>query len=395
MASSYEVRELTAKDVKLASFKQPKATIKIVSSIGSGLARRPGDPPGRLWGIGDRGPNLKIETMKGTYGRKDLAKAIVQPGAKIMPAPEIGPMISELEVAGGAIRTLRSFPLRHPDGRLVSGLPPAGSALATTEPAFDLAGNPLGEDPDGADTEAIVALRDRTFWVSDEYGPSLMKIAADGTVTRRLAPGAGLPEIAGRRRLNRGFEGLTISDGEAYLYAAFQSALAVPTLEIGEACPFTRIWKIRLPDGAVVGQYLYPFDDPKTYKRDAKALGKKPKVKDLKIGDLAWLAPDRLLVLERMEEGARIYAVDLKDKEVDPGHLVTETRPTLEEDPSQAPALNKTLVLSTDRETSIAGGLECMALLDARTLILATDNDYGTEGKSTSAYQIRFEKALV
>ena len=145
----------------------------------------------------------------------------------------------------------------------------------------------------------------------------------------------------------------------------------------------------------MVGQYLYPFDDPKTYKRDAKALGKKPKVKDLKIGDLAWLAPDRLLVLERMEEGARIYAVDLEDKEVDPGHLVTETRPSLEEDPSQAPALIKTLVLSTDRETSIAGGLEGMALLDAHTLILATDNDYGTEGKSTSAYQIRFEKALV
>ncbi len=393
MAARYELRELTAKDTKLASIKQPKATLKLVSSMGSGLARRPGDPPGKLWGIGDRGPNLKLETMREMYGRKDLAKQITHPGAKIMPAPQIGPMISELALMGGALKTIRTLPLKHPDGRLISGLPPPGSALAATEPAYDIAGNPLGGDPDGADPEAIVALRDRSFWVSEEYGPSLMKVASDGTVMRRLRPGAGLPEIAGRRRLNRGFEGLSVTEGEAFLYAAFQSALAVPSLEVGEACPFTRIWKIRAADGAVTAQYLYEFDDPKTYRRDAKAMGK-VRPKDLKVCDLVWLAADRLLVLERVEEGARIYAVDLKDRHCDPKHLDAATRPSLEEDPSQAPALAKTLLFSTDKEKSVAGGLEGMALIDPHTLILVTDNDFGIEKKVTSAYAVRFETAL-
>ncbi len=128
MAARYELRELTAKDTKLASIKQPKATLKLVSSMGSGLARRPGDPPGKLWGIGDRGPNLKLETMREMYGRKDLAKQITHPGAKIMPAPQIGPMISELALMGGALKTIRSAcsSMVSAAGSVGSGSPSAG-----------------------------------------------------------------------------------------------------------------------------------------------------------------------------------------------------------------------------------------------------------------------------
>nr|QQZ48844.1 esterase-like activity of phytase family protein [Phenylobacterium glaciei] len=56
------------------------------------------------------------------------------------------------------------------------------------EPVFDLAGLPLGADPNGADSEAVVALSDGSFWVAEEYGPSLMKVGADGMVERRWTP---------------------------------------------------------------------------------------------------------------------------------------------------------------------------------------------------------------
>ena len=102
------------------------------------------------------------------------------------------------------------------------------------EPTFDLQGRVLPADPAGADTEGVAALPDGSFWVCEEYGPSLMKVDADGVVRRRWTPQghtlagaeAVLPKEAKRRRLNRGLEGLTVSGDGGAIYAVFQSAFA-------------------------------------------------------------------------------------------------------------------------------------------------------------------------
>ena len=177
------------------------------------------------------------------------------------------------------------------------------------EPTFDLAGRVLPADPAGVDPEGVAALADGNFWVCEEYGPSLMQVDAAGVVRRRWTPDghtlagaeAVLPSGARRRRLNRGFEGVTASGDGRFLYAVFQSALE------GEPRDHTTIWKLDAETGAVAGEYDYPFDAPESFTADARSGA--VDAKDLKVCDVAWIGPDRLLVLERISQSARLYAV--------------------------------------------------------------------------------------
>ena len=60
----------------------------------------------------------------------------------------------------------------------------------------------IGTDPYGIDSESIaVDPRDGSFWIGDEYRPSLVHVAADGTVLNRIIP-AGVT-VPGRRRRRR------------------------------------------------------------------------------------------------------------------------------------------------------------------------------------------------
>ena len=366
-----EVSELKWRDPPLSEVRTPRGRLRLTFGPGSGLARRPGDPPGRVWGVGDRGPNLKIKTAVELYGLDHLAPLKSREGAKVLPLPDFQPSLMELQVGRKRVRLVRILPLSTPDGPL-SGRAPAGSAEAAMEPTFDLKGRVLPADPVGADTEGLAALADGGFWVCEEYGPSLMKVDADGVVRRRWTPpgqpmpGAEplLPIEASRRRLNRGFEGVAVSGDERWVYAVFQSAF------VGEPRDRTTIWKLDATDGGLAAEYAYPFDPPESFTADVAA--EEVTAADLKVCDLVWTGPDRLLVLERITRSARIYSVDLSA----PGMLV------------------KTLVFSTDDHAEVAQDLEGMALMSERELLIATDNDFGTEGAETRFYRLRFDAAL-
>lgn len=136
----------------LADIDLPKATLRLTRGPGSGLHRRPGDPPGKLWAIGDRGPNMKIELAVGRYGLQQLASLAALAGAKVMPRLDIGPSISELCVDGDRVSCVRSFPLKDREGKPLSGAPIPGGL---SEPAFTLDGDTIEPDPGGADTEGL------------------------------------------------------------------------------------------------------------------------------------------------------------------------------------------------------------------------------------------------
>jgi len=366
-----EVTELKWREPRLAEVRTPKGKLRLSFGPGSGLARRPGDPAGRVWGIGDRGPNLKIKTAMKLYGLDHLEPLKAREGAKILPLPDFQPCLAELQVGRRRVRLVRLLPLSTPDGPL-SGRAPAGSAEAAMEPTFDLKGRVLPADPAGVDTEGLAALADGAFWVCEEYGPSLMRVDAEGVVRRRWTPAGHtladaeplLPADAQRRRLNRGFEGLAISGDERWLYAVFQSALE------GEPRSHTTIWRLDAQDGTLAAAYAYPFDAPETFTADAAA--GEAEAADLKVCDLVWAAPDRLLVLERISRSARIYRVDLAA----PGPLA------------------KTLVFSTDDHPEVGPDLEGVTQLSDRELLIATDNDFGTEGAETRFYRLRFDAPL-
>lgn len=403
----YKIERLAWRDQVLAEIALPTGVLRVTLGLGSGLARRPGDPSDRLWAIGDRGPNLKIRQAVEQYGLDHLRDLADIDGAKIMPRPDIGPTIVELSLKDGEVSFVRALPLRTATGKLVSGLPLPGGGEAEMEPTFDLAGRLLPADG-GADTEGLVALKDGGFWAADEYGPSLMRIDPQGVVTARWVPEGVvgncdpplspiLPALAGRRRLNRGFEALAISADEAWLYAAFQSPLEHADQEARSR--HARIWKIDAATGAVAAQFVYPLDKPSSFARDREAGDVRRR--DLKICEAVCVGPDRLLVMERISSTAKIYLVDLSGRGAPAHHLEVETRPAIEElEPEDmaaagVPTLAKSLVLSTDDATEIVADLEGMAVLSERELILVNDNDFGTEGVETQFFRVTFEEPVL
>ena len=92
--------------------------------------------------------------------------------------------------------------------------------LTTCEPKF------TATDPNGYDSEGLVAMKDGTFWVSDEYGPFITHFSRDGRAIQRLSPLDGsLPRELVNRVPNRGLEGLTVTPDGTTLVAMMQSAL--------------------------------------------------------------------------------------------------------------------------------------------------------------------------
>lgn len=401
MTDSIRATRLDYADEPLGAIDLPGGTLRVTRGLGSGLARRPGDPPERVWAVGDRGPNLKLDLAIDRYGLEQFRQHATLAGAKLMPFPHIGPAISELHVSDGRVACVRTIRLRDRAGRPLSGLPVPGPF---SEPAFDLAGDRLAPDPSGADTEGIAAAADGSFWIADEYGPALFHVAADGTVLVRHVPhGCGaafagadypvvesLPAIAAHRQLNRGFEGLALSADGSRLYCAFQSPLAHPDEAAHRHARHVRLWAIDAATGAVAAEFLYRLDKPGSFRRDSE-IGDVDRG-DLKLCDIAVIAPDRLLVLERGSATAKLYTVTLDEtRALDPRERDIATRPTIEQRSAAGdtlPALAKTLLFSTDDHPEIDADLEGIALLSPQVMVLVNDNDFGVDDVKTRFWRI-------
>jgi len=396
------VTPLAFEDEPLETLHLPGGALRIVRGLGSGLAR---GADGSIWAIGDRGPNLKVKLAVRRYGLDHLAGHADAEGAKVMPSLAIGPALSELAIEDDRLTILRTLPLRTPAGDPLSGLPPPYSLAEEREPAIALDGSLLAPDPSGADTEGVAVARDGSFWVGEEYGPSLLRVMPDGTVGARLVPEGctawfadaaypirdSLPAITAHRRLNRGFEALALSDDGATLHLAFQSPLAHPDLAAHQRARHIRLWALDTATERVTAQYLYPLDSPRSFLRDQVA-GDFDRA-DIKISELTTLGRNLLLVLERGSLTTKLYLVDLETgTPLDPAHLVAGTRPTIEElsaaDRLDLPVLAKTLIFSTDDFPEISADLEGMIQLSSRALLLVNDNDFGIEGVPTRFWRI-------
>lgn len=408
--TGWTVERLAWTDEPLGEIALPKGPMRFRSGFGSGLSRRPGDPPEIVWAVGDRGPNIKVKDAVELYGLDRLEPLRSEAGAKIMPRLDLGPALAELRIAAGRVELLRSLRIRDSGGRPVSGLPVPGGPHMSCEPAFGLDGERIEPDPSGFDTEGLAALADGGFWVGDEFGPSLVRLDGDGRVEKRLVPegvaleGAaypvepGLPAIAARRQINRGFEALALSPDGRCLFLAFQSPLAHPDESTHERARHVRLWRLDSATGEVAAQYLYPLDPPESFRRDH---AREPlERKDLKISELCFAGGDSLLVLERGSETTKIYRVALDDASaLPPEHLDSATRPTVEELSAGEgdfglPVLAKQLLFSSDDAPEVGADLEGMAILSPSELLLVSDNDFGVEGAETGFWCVRFEQPL-
>ena len=404
--SSVKVAPLHWADDSIGEVEFPGKTLVLRHGIGSGLSRDRVDPQ-FVWAIADRGPNLKRKVAVKHYGWAAPEACKDQPDAKLMPRLDMGPYLARLRVAADEIALVAIVRLTDPEGQAVPGCPIPDGLHHQCEPAYDIDGKPIQPNAAGMDTEGVAVLRDGRFWLGEEYGPSLVLAQADGRIVRRLVPrgaaiAAGqswiydsLPDIASRRHLNRGFEGIAVSPSEERLFAAFQSPLAHPDRDSFKSARHVRLWELD-SDGRMLGQYLYPFDEPQSFVRDCE----KEKIgwHDLKICELTAVGERTLLVLERSSETCKIYRVELADQlRLPDEHRDMATRPTVEELSAEdgnfdLPVLAKRLLFTSDDHRQVAADIEGMTLLDDRSLLLVSDNDYGVEEKKTSFFRLVFDE---
>jgi hypothetical protein len=202
--------------------------------------------PNEFYGLEDRGPNVAAPD-----------------GSAVEPIPTYDPSIGLFHFVGGQAVLQRVIPLQDATGHPYSGL--VNSQAPTGETIEDLGGHPLAHDPDGYDSEGLVALPDGTFWVSDEYGPFVTHFGPTGRALQRLSPFDGtLPAELAKRVPNRGLEGLTITPDGLTIVAMMQSALQQTDLAGANAkniSPVRIVTYNRLTHA--LHEYLFMLDNPK------------------------------------------------------------------------------------------------------------------------------------
>ncbi|MFC7220649.1 esterase-like activity of phytase family protein [Streptomyces polyrhachis] len=345
-----------------------------LGGIGSDIF--PTGTAGEFWTVTDRGPNGQIKV--------DGAKR------RTFPVPGFDPAIVRIRVAGDRIEVVDSIPLTTRSGKAVTGLP---NQASRDEAPYDYsASTPLEFDPNGLDTEGIVRAADGTFWLADEYGPSLVHVAADGEILTRYVPkglaltGADypvvevLPEILLKRKVNRGFEGLAQLPG-GDLVLAVQSPLSNPDKSTGDPSRNTRLIRFNPRSGAVTAEYVYRFEPVGVVEPGQTDTA------ELKLSSLVAIGSKQLLVQERTDKGARLYKVKLDASANVLGSAwdSAATSPSLEklDNPAGAgvPVLAKKLVVDLNTLPAVPGKIEGVAVTGPSTIVVINDNDFGmTDG---------------
>ncbi|MBP6115739.1 MAG: esterase-like activity of phytase family protein [Neisseriaceae bacterium] len=296
---------------------QPLATVNTADGLpltinhggfGSDAAAHP-HTPNQFYALTDRGPNLDT---KGAHG-----------AGKIFPTPDFTPSIGLFAIGPDqSITLLKTIPLKNRHGEPISGLPnPPGmggtlevpyrldNRVITVDPnrPYDPNTNPIRWDEHGLDSEGLAALKDGTFWVSDEYGPHMVHFDANGVEIGRINPFSqdvraefNLPAEWANRRPNRGMEGLTISPDQTTLVGIMQSALANPN-KAAQKSDLTRLVSVDLKTGQTK-QYLYP---------QAIAENSNSGIMALANGQFLVIERDGKFALKKPEAMKHVYQIDL------------------------------------------------------------------------------------
>lgn len=378
---AHVVRAATLGDIPLGAFSNALLPGTVdndrgvdLGGIGSDIY--PAGRKGEFWTVTDRGPNGQIK-VDGTKRRT-------------FPVPGFDPAIVKIRVSGDSVKVLDAIPLTTSSGKPVTGL--SNQAGRDEAPYSYDAQTALSFNPNGLDTEGIVRAADGSFWLGDEYGPSLVHVSARGKVLTRYVPeglkltGAdypvveALPSVLLHRKINRGFEGLAQLPG-GDLVLAVQSPLSLPDTDAGEASRTTRLLRFSTKKKAVTAEYAYRFDPVNVVDPG------EDDTSELKISSVVAVGGDRLLVEERTDKAARLQLVRLdRDANILGGPWDDDTTsPSLEQldDPaaSGVPVLAKRLVVDLGTVAGVPGKIEGVARVDHDTLALINDNDFGmTDG---------------
>jgi len=347
----------------------------------------------------DRGPSRKIETAGGKQ--------------RVFLNPSFVPTVLVFGISGCSLDESRGeskklkinlqshFSLQTPRGKVITG---RSNGLE----GDDSIANPSGEellalDVNGIDPEGCALLADGTFWLCEEYRPSVLCCEADGTVIKRFIPKGvklpssdiqiveNLPAHYAKRRANRGFESLALSPDESTIWALMQSPF---DNEAAERSGNVRLLGCNTENGQPTSEYVYRLGDPAA--ADFLTGGVVPN--DGKLCAMAAIGPKKLLILEQSDDGdAKMYRCDLDkatnvlgdDKDLDGVRNlsrvgVTPVKKTLVADLANLLPLFASDITAgqwqPEPEGKVAGlKLEGLAVLDSNHIIVANDNDFNVD----------------
>jgi hypothetical protein len=387
----------------LAQYQANGTTIDSPFSIrqggfGSDVAAHPTNKK-QFYALTDRGPNADYDD--GVHG-----------AGKIFPLPDYVPKIGLFEVQDdGSVKLVKTILLKDRNGKNISGLPNTAALGGTGETPYDINGrvitvdpnkpydpvtNPIKLDDYGLDSEGLAALKDGTFWVSDEYGPHIVHYDANGKEIGRINPFPNdarnnftLPQEFSYRRANRGMEGLTITPDQKTLVGIMQSTMDLPTKAVNKST-LTRIVTIQLDTGKI-GQYLY---------RQEIEANSNSAIVAINDHEFLVLERDGAFLKDEPNIMKHVYRIDLRnatnlenvvaqgDIQQDPKLGLTIAGKTLEQyvlaqgwDKLQAlniQPVSKTLVLDMAKRVSYAHDkMEGLWLIDQHHLGVVNDDDMG------------------
>jgi len=309
---------------------------------------------------------------------------------------------------GGGPKVLQSVVLRDPDRRIPWAIvcdPERGARLPdfsfnVIPPPPPACGEPAARLLTGfdLDPESFVRAPDGTFWISEEFGPFLVHVSSDGRVLEPPAqvPGVHSPQnpflaISDRAHAemptvaaSRGFEGLAINPAGSKLYALLEGAV------VDDDAQDLRIYVYDLEKRAFEGRFLKMRLEMPSQKVNLVSLtdasgarvfprAVAPPAGPVSIGDLKAVNERLLLVIERDNYGddlapprfKKVFLLDLSRASEHGGYV------------------GKTLLLDllAIPDPSGIGGdgdffrlpfytIESVHMVDARTLLIASDNNF-------------------
>ena len=347
----------------------------------------------------DRGPSRKIETADGKQ--------------RVFLNPSFVPTVLVFGISGCSLDENRGeskklkinlqsqFSLQTPSGKVITG---RSNGLE----GDDSIANPSGEellapDVNGIDPEGCALLADGTFWLCEEYRPSILCCEADGTVIKRFIPKGvklpssdiqiveNLPAHYAKRRANRGFESLALSPDESTIWALMQSPF---DNEAAERSGNVRLLGCNTENGQPTSEYVYRLGDPTA--ADFLTGGVVPD--DGKLCAMAAIGPKKLLILEQSDDGdAKMYRCELDkatnvlgdDKDLDGVRNLSRVGVTPVKKTLVADLANLLPFFASDitagqwkpePHAKVAGlKLEGLAVLDSNHIIVANDNDFNVD----------------
>jgi len=377
-------------------FKGGTTRLPLDIAFGSAAFHLSTDPANIVYTMTDRGPNIKCKDSLKVFG---APLGFCPNGNKIFPVPSFSPSIFKWKMGHAGVTLLETIKMKDTLGNPITGLSNPTSVFLPTEANYDKNGNLIAGDPNGLDPEAFVKMKDGTFWVGEEYGPSILHLSATGRVLERLVPAGvqtqlaaatypvtgSLPAILSKRKLNRGIEDIAISPNEQFLYFMMQSPLANPTVADYKASRNVRFFKFDLATKTVVAEYVYVLDLPSTFTADATTVQSK-----VKLSEMVATGLDQLIVLERVSKTTKLFRINLAGATNILGTAwdTIGTLPSLEQSnliTVGIVSLGKTLAMNSavDHPGLLPKKVEGIALLNNKELVLINDNDFGIFGGAT------------